>query len=1133
MKLLLSNNIKVYLRLCFMFTFIISAISLKGENPPVVQIIPVSPTAASLGTFGNIPIGYYTGTAEISVPLYEIELDGKKFPINIAYHSSGIKVAQEAGCVGLGWALQGYGCITKEVRGWDDFESYPFGYYFNESLPIPDEENNYDTYKGSAHECKAYASGTKDGEPDMFHFSFGDYSGTMFFQRIGINNNTKTRAYPLLTKIKDNLYVEYNISDKTWKIIDGDGYAYYFGTYETTEYFQYSSNTNTELSKIGRNLILDSPRFPQPETVTAWYLDSIVSPRKNKIKFEYGEDYIYTLNQRQETIYHLLEASPYVFTSYLAHDIENYVYSCSKINQKILKKIETELLTAEIITDDRMDIESAKFSAIPKKVAGIQIKDKLNTLLKDIILEYKYTGVLSDYKSCRLFLKKIIDRVDNERHMYEFDYDRASSLPDKYSNAIDSWGYYNGKSASGTKWGTASQQSSSPYVNNITYVPEFRLKQNNPFSSDRAPFDLSFLGRSLVVSDKDITCGMLSSIKYPTGLITHFEYEPHALSNGSNVTVEPKMVELGTAYYRNFVWEDPEENEGLEDLSTYFSFELTEKTTVTLTWMAIVYESVDEDYTSFYRCAFLKDESGKIVKEISLEKDQFSKVFKFELSLPIGKYTVHIEDGNIITGHKFGLTVKAYKNILVPKEYEFVSKGGGVRVKRIYSTFDQKQVLDKKIIYSRQGKSTGILMSNPIFTYPFITRSVDFEGGYNPGSVPPHIVPITAFYVCGLSYPYTPFSFSAMGAPVGYDMVRVREAVVEGYTDYYYYNTQDEPLSSTEMYIPGFPTKGDLRNGLLKSKIVYNDDDWKVEKTDYQYACDKKEITKAFKAYTPLVFSTLATTDYEYMYMKFYDVPSERWALKEEVITTFADNEASSGMKSKVYIYSYSNDLPSFVEYINSDKTKKQIRYKYATDYTDPLSLKMRSCNLKNISIETLDLRNELVTKAEKTIYIDTLGMILPKTIYNLQPSSPLPLSNYSSYYKKKYSIDLYNKYGKILQLTGGDNISVAYLWSYKGVYPIAEIRNATYEEVISYLGNVNELENSLSPVMAPVENLRSLLKKSLVTTYNYKVPWGIQMIISPSGMKMTYNYDLFGRLMSIQDHDGKIVQSFIYNYRQ
>ena len=66
-----------------MFTFIISAISLKGENPPVVQIIPVSPTAASLGTFGNIPIGYYTGTAEISVPLYEIELDGKKFPINI------------------------------------------------------------------------------------------------------------------------------------------------------------------------------------------------------------------------------------------------------------------------------------------------------------------------------------------------------------------------------------------------------------------------------------------------------------------------------------------------------------------------------------------------------------------------------------------------------------------------------------------------------------------------------------------------------------------------------------------------------------------------------------------------------------------------------------------------------------------------------------------------------------------------------------------------------------------------------------------------------------------------------------------------------------------------------------------
>lgn len=77
--------------------------------------------------------------------MYEIALDGKKFPINIAYHASGIKVAQESGCIGLGWALQGYGAITKQVRGFDDFESFPKGYYWNTNLPIPTEDNGYVT----------------------------------------------------------------------------------------------------------------------------------------------------------------------------------------------------------------------------------------------------------------------------------------------------------------------------------------------------------------------------------------------------------------------------------------------------------------------------------------------------------------------------------------------------------------------------------------------------------------------------------------------------------------------------------------------------------------------------------------------------------------------------------------------------------------------------------------------------------------------------------------------------------------------------------------------------------------------------------------------------------------------------
>ena len=36
-------------------------------------IVPASPNASSLGIYGNIPVGHYTGIPEIKIPLYEIE----------------------------------------------------------------------------------------------------------------------------------------------------------------------------------------------------------------------------------------------------------------------------------------------------------------------------------------------------------------------------------------------------------------------------------------------------------------------------------------------------------------------------------------------------------------------------------------------------------------------------------------------------------------------------------------------------------------------------------------------------------------------------------------------------------------------------------------------------------------------------------------------------------------------------------------------------------------------------------------------------------------------------------------------------------------------------------------------------
>ena len=942
---------------------------------------------------------------------------------------------------------------------------------------------------------------------------------------------------PLLTKVKDNLKVEYNIESKSWEIVDGDGYIYYFNTYEMTESYQFSTTSNSKLSNTIRGWIMHDSRGIQPDVITTWYLDSIVSPQKNKITFEYGEDYIYTQKQRQETIYHLVDAVPARFASGMIHDLENYVYSFSKINQKVLKKIVTDLLTIEIITDNRLDIESVQTTKLPQKVSEMKIKDNSGLVVKNIIFDYEYVGLVSNYCSCRLFLKRVTDKAGEERHVYEFTYDRASKLPNKDSNAIDDWGYYNGKTISDRRWGTEQQQGGE---SNITYVPAYRLKTMSPLSG--YTYDLSYLGRSREVVNEYVTCGMLSSMKYPTGLITNFEYEPHAIQNGSNSTLQKEQVVLGVAYYQNFLW-DEDEDENMYENSKMAAFTLTKETEITLQWRVLTYDEEpkkDEDgEVSFYRCAFLKNESGKILKEISVVEREMGRFILQKLVLPAGKYTVNVATQNIITPGNYGMSLSVSMEVVKNIDTNVVSKGGGVRVKRIYSTFEGKIISDLKYGYMKKGKSTGLLMNSPVFTYPFTTRNLTLRGVYDIGGVRVDVIDVTGFYVCGMSYPYTPFSFSAMGASVGYSTVTVRENFCTGYEEYSYYNVPDRALSSDESYIPGFPTTGSLRNGQLLSKILYDDDGGKVEETNYIYTVDRQETVKGFKVYIPLIFSTFSTSEFDYIYARFYDTVSERWNLTREITTTYDPSNYGSNYGTpsvqfyKDYKYLSSNDLPSMVSYGNSDKSIRQIQYKYSTDYADQMSQKMRNRNLVNKPLETIYMCGGSVTKAEKTSYIDTLGLILPKIVYALKASSPLSLSMYSSFYRKKYSIDLYNKHGKIVQMSEKDNIPVTYLWGYKSIYPIAEIRNATYNEVAMHLRNIDSFENSLSPIMTSIENLRSLLKKSLITTYTYKVPWGIQKTVSPTGMNTTYNYDLFGRLQTILDHNGKVVKRLKYNYKQ
>ncbi|WP_291529211.1 RHS repeat domain-containing protein, partial [Bacteroides sp. UBA939] len=127
-----------------------------------------------------------------------------------------------------------------------------------------------------------------------------------------------------------------------------------------------------------------------------------------------------------------------------------------------------------------------------------------------------------------------------------------------------------------------------------------------------------------------------------------------------------------------------------------------------------------------------------------------------------------------------------------------------------------------------------------------------------------------------------------------------------------------------------------------------------------------------------------------------------------------------------------------------------------------------------------------------------------------------------------------YDFYGNPVYVSKDNAEQVVYLWSYNGQYLVAEIKGATYEQVKTALGGrlPESLSSEASPNMTLINGLRTALSAAMVTVYTYRSLVGVTSVTKPNGEKFTYEYDNFGRLVMIKDHDGKVVEQYGYNYK-
>jgi hypothetical protein len=453
----------------------------KSDYTKIIDILPPSPNSASLGKYGGINVGLSSGMVDINIPVYEYRSSNVTVPISLRYTNNGLKVDEIASRVGMSWALNAGGVVTRTVMGGVDETS-------NRILPPADFPQRTQNMIDFAEQLSNTEN--NDGEPDLFSFNFGGYTGQFI-----LDNNLN----PLLLTYSA-VKIEKNFSSTApwnFKITTPDGVQYLFGGSTATE------TMNKYQSGCGKGY----PNF----TPTAWYLIQIIHPNNDSVNFVYlpiGFHYQTGVNQT-------LNSSTYVAMKNRPSEVSQLDAPPATLNNlSCVSWLETRSVYLQEINStaggkvsftyiDRVDISDKLLTRIDCYQPGVTTPYKFFTLkyVNTHSTAYGNTYSTTDTSLCnRPFLTNLIEGNPSATttKTHNFLYNNLSGLPARLSFAQDSYGYFNGKS-------------------NSTLVPP-------PSIADWAQY-LPAATADRRADATSATCGTLSQIQYPTGGTESITYE--------------------------------------------------------------------------------------------------------------------------------------------------------------------------------------------------------------------------------------------------------------------------------------------------------------------------------------------------------------------------------------------------------------------------------------------------------------------------------------------------------------------------------------------------------------------------------------------------------------------------------
>jgi YD repeat-containing protein len=1124
MKKIITKKKKHLLLLFVLFSTLFPLFSQQEASLP-------SPQTADFMRLTGGTVAKNTGRLNFGVSFFALSTPTFTMPVGISYNSAGFMPLKNPGIVGMDWALNVGGVITREVRGIPDdrFEDsgnfpYPmhgmlyFAYARYSDVDFHLVDSFYTRYnlesmiKGAtltspvtSNDSLCYFDFSK-AEPqynpnneswgvevmsDIYHFNFGGISGKFIIGYDGkpkvISNNSGIVKVDISEYLMDNYrylsfpnppgpHVENMKKTATIEITDDKGYTYHFGgDNNALEYTVPLKPASGSSSSLDIDVMKGSP-------ITAFHLSTIISPQGDSLKIEYEKltteqvsKNNFSNNKQHYNFSHQVATSiPYYKKFTHSTEYETGV-SQSKTIASLTK-------TARIKTITAQDQEIKFFyNAVSKpffsNIGYSPFSDcgsKLETihLISKVDNSVKKKVTFQYDNTNRMYLEKVI--VDDKEYSFEY-YEKQTFDPSAFN--ADHWGF-----------------------NTIAYAhlkpPKFRIIDGKTIEFE------SFFKEPGLPSETSF--GLLKKVIFPTKGFMEIEYESHQYGARVDMLEGQKILLpgiAGGARVKKIIQSDGEKT--VTKAFDYFKADGS-SSGIVLNCPSYFYNATYIDhngqltfqssftYTSFNINPFTYGQDHVMYSQVrETMVESVKKDYPMQNLANLGNYKIKYNSASTAKTDSF--VIDAPRDLFIYFGASAVKTSSRTeptivsfeRTNQLPESYilqgDTNAYFERKSYFFPKGKTTVKITQPPNTT----ANNTAFEAEY-------------AVYCPMTEYngPYT----------------------ISYYTDYF-----SHPDIHTIDYIYSpyrIPEDHSVQRGKLSKLQSYDKSGIRVQETRYGYAYNTAAgMERIGVQIFPDPFGASSQP---------YKIPLYAFNLMSD--TTIVYDKTGANPIQTVTTRSYNDkNLVSTSTLKDSYDRDVIVTYSYPFDIASTLYETMTAKNMLNYLVKevtTTGTAAEELSTSYKNFSTTTPARIMKEFITTKIGAAP---PRTAVQYLK------YDSYGNPVYLIENGVNNIVYIWGYKGAYQVAKILNATYDEVKTALGNTNpeDLSTSTSSDYTKLNNLRNNLPNAQVSIYKYNPLVGVTEATDPRGIKTTYSYDPFNRLLNIKDHNGKTLESYESIYRQ